>query len=50
METTNQLDLRDDGVVIDLPSSEAKEGALKFLKKQLSSRRGLYRCRAVEKR
>jgi hypothetical protein len=41
-QPTRPVDLRDDGVDIDLPSREEIEGALKYLKKQ-GSRLGFCR-------
>jgi hypothetical protein len=46
-QLTRPVDLRDDGVYIDLPSREEKERALKYMKKQ-GSRHGFYRGRAVK--
>jgi hypothetical protein len=48
-QPTCPVDLRDDGVDIDLPSREEIEGA-KIPEEQQNSRHGFYRGRAVEKR
>jgi hypothetical protein len=44
------VDLRDDGVDIDLPSREELERGAEIPEKQQGSRRGFYCGRAVEKR
>jgi hypothetical protein len=49
-QPTLLVDLRDDEVVIDLPSHEETEEALKYLKNNKGIRRGFYRGRTVEKR
>jgi hypothetical protein len=46
-QPTRPVDLRDDGIGIDLPSREEIEEALKYLK---NNKAGFYRGRAVEKR
>jgi hypothetical protein len=46
-QPTRPVDLRDNGVEIDLPSREEIEGALKYLKQQ-GSWRGFYRGPAIE--
>jgi hypothetical protein len=49
-QSTRPVDLKADGVDIELPSREGIGGALKYLKKQQGSQRGFYRGRVVEKR
>jgi hypothetical protein len=45
------VDLRDDGVDIDLPSREEIEGAVKYLKNnKAAGGRGFYRGKSVKKR
>jgi hypothetical protein len=50
VKPTRPVDLREDGVDIDLPSREEIEGALKYLKKEQGSRHGFFRDQTVEKR
>jgi hypothetical protein len=49
-QPTRPVDLRDDGVDIDLPSREEIEGALKYLKNNKADSTGFCHGRAVEER
>jgi hypothetical protein len=48
-QPTRPVDLRDDGVDIDLPGREGNRKGAEIPEKQQGSRRGFYRGRAVEK-